>query len=60
MFVEKAQETLFNALESKSEGTRITAADTILRHCSPQKPTQEITVKNGETETTIKNIFGLN
>lgn len=59
MFVEKAQETLFNALESKSEGTRIKAAETILRHCSPQKPTQEITVKNGETETTIKNIFGL-
>lgn len=58
MFVEKAQETLFNALESKSESTRITAASTILRYSTPRQ-TQEITVKNGDTETTIKNIFGI-
>lgn len=36
MFVEKAQETLFNALESKSEGTRLKAADTILKYSKPQ------------------------
>ena len=58
MFVEKAQETLFNALESKSEGTRLKAAETILRHCVPRQ-SQEITVKTGDVETTVKQIFNL-
>lgn len=48
MFVEKAQETLFNALESKSEGTRLKAAETILRHCAPNNGTS-VTVKTGDT-----------
>lgn len=58
MFVEKAQETLFCALESKSEGTRLKAADTILKFSTPRH-TQEITVKTGDTETTVKQIFGI-
>jgi hypothetical protein len=56
MFVEKAQETLFNALESKSEGTRLKAADTILKYNIPRQ-SQEITVKTGDVE--IKSIFGI-
>lgn len=58
MFVEKAQETLFCALDSKSEGTRLKAADTILKYSTPRH-TQEITVKNGDAETSIKTIFGI-
>lgn len=57
-FISAAEATLFESLQSKSEGTRLKAADTILKYSTPRQ-TQEITVKNGDTETTIKSIFGI-
>ncbi len=57
-FVSAAEATLYEALSSKSEGTRLKAADTILKYSKPQY-TQEITVKSGDAETTVKNIFGI-
>ena len=57
-FISAAEATLFESLQSKSEGTRLKAADTILKYSMPRN-TQEITVKSGDTETTIKSIFGI-
>ena len=57
-FVSRAEATLYDALDSKSESTRLRAADTILRYSTPRQ-TQEITVKSGDTETTIRSIFGI-
>jgi hypothetical protein len=57
-FVSAAEATLYEALSSKSEGTRLKAADTILKYNIPRQ-SQEITVKTGDVETTVKQIFGL-
>ena len=57
-FVSAAEATLYEALSSKSEGTRLKAADTILKYNTPRQ-SQEITVKTGDVETTVKQIFGL-
>lgn len=57
-FVSAAEATLFESLNSKSEGSRLKAADMILKYSTPRQ-TQEITVKTGDTETTVKQIFGL-
>lgn len=57
-FISAAEATLFESLQSKSEGTRLKAADTILKYSTPRQ-TQEITVKNGDAETSIKTIFGI-
>lgn len=57
-FVSAAEATLFEALNSKSEGTRLKAADTILKYSTPRSG-QEITIKSGDNETTIKQIFGI-
>ena len=57
-FISAAEATLFESLQSKSEGTRLKAADTIIKYSMPRN-TQEITVKSGDTETTIKSIFGI-
>lgn len=57
-FISAAEATLFESLQSKSEGTRLKAADTILKYSTPRH-TQEITIKNGDTETTVKQIFGV-
>ena len=57
-FISAAEATLFESLQSKSEGTRLKAADTILKYSTPRH-TQEITIKSGDTETTVKQIFGV-
>ena len=57
-FVSAAEATLYEALSSKSEGTRLKAAETILRHCAPT-PTQEITVKTEDKEVQIRQVFGI-
>lgn len=46
-FVSAAEATLFEALGSKSEGTRLKAADMILKYSTPRQ-TQEITIKSGD------------
>ena len=56
--ISSAEATLYEALDSKYESTRIKAADTILKYSAPKKQ-QEITVKNGGTELTVKEIFGI-
>jgi hypothetical protein len=58
MLISDAEAALFNSLSSKTEQNRLRAADTILKHCAPH-PSQEITVKAGDVETTVKNIFGV-
>ena len=50
MLISDAEAALFNALSSKTEQNRLRAADTILRHCAPHTPTQEITVKSDDKE----------
>jgi len=55
-YIEAAEATLFSALDSDSEATRIRAADTILKYAKP-KQGQEIVVKDGEVS--IKSIFGI-
>ena len=57
-FISAAEATLFESLQSKSEGTRLKAADTILKYSTPRH-THEITIKSGDTETTVKQIFGV-
>lgn len=57
-FISAAEATLFESLQSKSEGTRLKAADTILKYSTPRQ-TQEITIKTGDAETTVKQIFGV-
>lgn len=57
-FISEAEATIYEAMKSKSEGTRLKAADMVLKYSTP-KQTQEITVKTGDTETTVKNIFGI-
>lgn len=47
-FVSAAEATLYESLSSKSEGTRLKAADMILRHCAPNNGTS-VTVKTGDT-----------
>lgn len=55
-YIDAAEATLFDALDSESESTRLRAADTILRYSKP-KQGQEIVVKDGEVS--IKSIFGI-
>ena len=57
-FISAAEATLFESLQSKSEGTRLKAADTILKYSTPRH-TQEITIKSGDVETSVKSIFGV-
>lgn len=55
-YIDAAEATLFEALDSKDESTRLRAADTILKYSKP-KQGQEIVVKDGEVS--IKSIFGI-
>lgn len=55
-YIDAAEATLFDALDSKSESARLKAADTILKYSKP-KQGQEIVVKDGEVS--IKSIFGI-
>lgn len=57
-FISAAEATLFESLQSKSEGTRLKAADAILKYSTPRH-TQEITIKSGDVETSVKSIFGV-
>lgn len=61
MFLDKAQAVIFDSLDSKSETTRLRAAETVIRHSAPQ-PAQEVTIKegdDGQKEIQIRQIFGI-
>ena len=58
MLLDKAKSVLFDSLDSKSESTRLRAAETVMRHSSPP-PFQEVTIKEGEKEIEIRQIFGI-
>ena len=52
---------IFDSLDSKSETTRLRAAETVIRHSAPQ-PAQEVTIKegdDGQKEIQIRQIFGI-
>lgn len=60
LFLDKAQAVIFDSLDSKSESTRLRAAETVMRHSAP--PTQEVTIKegdDGQKEIQIRQIFGI-
>lgn len=58
MLLDKAKSVLFDSLDSKSESTRLRAAETVMRHSAPP-PSQEVTIKEGEKEIEIRQIFGI-
>lgn len=61
LFLDKAQAVIFDSLDSKSETTRLRAAETVMRH-SVSPPSQEVTIKegdDGQKEIQIRQIFGI-
>ena len=51
---------IFDSLDSKSETTRLRAAETVMRHSAP--PAQEVTIKegdDGQKEILIRQVFGI-
>lgn len=61
LFLDKAQAVIFDSLDSKSETTRLRAAETVMRHSAPP-PSQEVTIKegdDGQKEIQIRQIFGI-
>lgn len=58
MFLDKAQAVIFDSLDSKSETTRLRAAETVMRHSSPP-PSQEVKVETEDSTITVKSIFGI-
>lgn len=57
-YLDKAQKVLIDSMDSESEITRLKAAEVALKYSTP-KSAQEITVRNGDTETTVRSIFGV-
>lgn len=57
MFLDKAQAVIFDSLDSKSETTRLRAAETVMRHSNP--PSQEVKVETEDSTITVKSIFGI-
>lgn len=57
LLVDKAQSVIFDSLDSKSETTRLRAAETVMRHSAP--PSQEVKVETEDSTITVKSIFGL-
>lgn len=57
LLLDKAKSVLFDSLDSKSESTRLRAAETVMRHSSP--PTQQVEVKTEDATVTVKSIFGI-
>ena len=57
MFLDKAQSVIFDSLDSKSESTRLRAAETVMRHSAP--PSQEVKVETEDSTITVKSIFGI-
>ena len=61
LLMDKAQAVIFDSLDSKSETTRLRAAETVMRHSAPP-PSQEVTIKegdDGQKEIQIRQIFGI-
>ena len=58
LLMDKAKSVLFDSLDSKSESTRLRAAETVMRHSAPP-PTQEVKVETEDSTITVKSIFGI-
>lgn len=58
LLMDKAQAVIFDSLDSKSETTRLRAAETVMRHSAPP-PSQEVKVETEDSTITVKSIFGI-